>query len=376
MTAKLTAARPLRSDRSLRGVRLRRPCRGACQPQLRRDDHGGHDPRGRSPRLPEQRHRDRRRRHHPRSGRPHGRRRSAPFEACPEGEFCDVGVLNDGHDGVTVRDGSVRGFGFGVFTGRARENRVLEISSSKNEFFGFLIAESTRSLFRDGSGSNNIRSRRGRDGPVRLRPHPDRRQLVPQQPARPPRRGLDRQPDQGEPVLRQRALPPGRSQPGAAQPLRGRRRRDPGRPRQRKRDRPKPRRRRGGASGSRRDAAIWSSAISSLGAHRAGIRLGLEEPEELGGASNVVRRNLVKDSGSDAFLVAPRDKRSRLTRNIAVGSNDDGFDVEGRSTKLTGNRAVRNGDLGIEAARRVINGGGNVARHNGDPRQCVHMPCR
>ena len=33
-----------------------------------------------------------------------------PFKACPEREICDVGVLNDGHDGVTVRNGSVGQF--------------------------------------------------------------------------------------------------------------------------------------------------------------------------------------------------------------------------------------------------------------------------
>src|SRR3954463_14789092 len=30
-----------------------------------------------------------------------------PGPECPDTEFCDVGVLNDGHDGVTVVHGSV-----------------------------------------------------------------------------------------------------------------------------------------------------------------------------------------------------------------------------------------------------------------------------
>ena len=72
-----------------------------------------------------------------------------------EREFCDVGVVNDGHDGITVRDGSVRGFASGVFVGRARDNRVLNVSSSSNQFFGFVIAESARSLVRDSSGDDN-----------------------------------------------------------------------------------------------------------------------------------------------------------------------------------------------------------------------------
>ena len=36
---------------------------------------------------------------------------------CGRREFCDVGLLNDGHDGVTVRDGSVREFGPGCSSG-------------------------------------------------------------------------------------------------------------------------------------------------------------------------------------------------------------------------------------------------------------------
>jgi hypothetical protein len=44
---------------------------------------------------------------------------ATPFAACRRRQFCDTGVVNDGHDGVTVRDGSVRQFGAGVFIGRA-----------------------------------------------------------------------------------------------------------------------------------------------------------------------------------------------------------------------------------------------------------------
>ena len=75
--------------------------------------------------------------------------------SCPRNEICDVGVANDGHDGITVRNGSVRGFASGVFVGRARNNRVLNVSSSRNQFFGFVIAESARSLVRGSSGDDN-----------------------------------------------------------------------------------------------------------------------------------------------------------------------------------------------------------------------------
>lgn len=79
-----------------------------------------------------------------------------PVKKCPKDEFCDVGLLNDGHDGATVRNGSVRDFGIGVFVGRARRNRVLGISSSRNRLFGIVVGDSARSLVRDSSGSGNL----------------------------------------------------------------------------------------------------------------------------------------------------------------------------------------------------------------------------
>jgi parallel beta-helix repeat protein len=106
-----------------------------------------------------------------------------------------------------------------------------------------------------------------------------------------------------------------------------------------------------------------------------GIRLAFEEPG-LGGTSNVVRRNVVRGSRGDAFVVASRDRRSFLGGNLAIGAGDDGFDIGSRSTKLTGNRAVRNDDLGIEAVAGLRDPGGNIARGNGNPLQCVNVFCK
>jgi parallel beta-helix repeat protein len=112
-----------------------------------------------------------------------------------------------------------------------------------------------------------------------------------------------------------------------------------------------------------------------VAAHRAGIRLGIHKPS-IGGAHNVVRRNLVRNSAVDGFLVGKKDAHSLLLGNIARGAGDDGFDVESRSATLTRNRAVRNADLGIEAMFGVIDGGGNIARNNGNPAQCTNIFCR
>src|SRR3954451_18019868 len=74
----------------------------------------------------------------------------------PEIEFCDEGVVNLGHDGVTVVHGSVREFAFGADAGRARDVRFLGISTSRNLVFGMAMFDSTRSVIRNSSSSRNI----------------------------------------------------------------------------------------------------------------------------------------------------------------------------------------------------------------------------
>jgi hypothetical protein len=88
------------------------------------------------------------------------------FAGCdPSAEVCDSGIVDDGHDGVTVKHGRVREFGVGVLVGtssagKVRHNRLLNISSSKNLFFGAVVASSAQSEVRNGSFSHNA-PRRG-----------------------------------------------------------------------------------------------------------------------------------------------------------------------------------------------------------------------
>jgi hypothetical protein len=110
-----------------------------------------------------------------------------------------------------------------------------------------------------------------------------------------------------------------------------------------------------------------------LGVRTSGIHLGVEDPP-IGSTNSVVRGNLVRGTGGDAFQVSTRDVRSLLQANIAVAAGDDGFQARSPSARLTGNRAVRNTDLGIAAVRGVF-GSGNIARGNGDPRQCTNIFC-
>ena len=70
----------------------------------------------------------------------------------PQTEFCDVGVVNFGHDGVTVVHGSLRQFAGGVDFGEVRHNRLLDISASRNRPIGIQLFGSSRSLIRNSSG--------------------------------------------------------------------------------------------------------------------------------------------------------------------------------------------------------------------------------
>jgi parallel beta-helix repeat protein len=308
-----------------------------------------------------------------------------PFKACPEREYCDVGVLNNGHDGVTVRNGSAGQFESGVLVGKAHKNRVLDISSSQNTFFGFVVFRSAQILVRDSSGSRNIAP--DGDGMGMYESHDVR--IVNNEFRRNPGPGIHVQASTDN-LIKGNLI--SHSSPGIL--LGGEKRAD-------RADRNQIRGNRffGNAAGvllgrgnqnvivrnrlSRDgDGIAIENARGNLVARNVildtrknGIYLGLNEPP-IGGVDNVVRRNVVRRSGKDGFAVRSTDHHSLLKRNLARRSGDDGFDIESRSTKLAGNRAAGNYDLGIEAVEGVSDGGGNRASGNGDPRQCVKVRCR
>jgi parallel beta-helix repeat protein len=306
-----------------------------------------------------------------------------PAAGCnPQTEFCDVGVVNAGHDGVSVMYGSVRQFGAGVsLFGELRHNRLLGISASRNRFIGIQLFKSSRSLIRNCSGTgstarhagtglglfdsqrvrvvhNSFRHNAGHHGMVlvnsndnvvkgnRLSRNSGEGMIV---------EGGERNQIRRNRLVRNDAgitLGPGSHNVIAHNRV------------SRGRD--------GIRIEKGHDNLIVDNVVSH--ARRAGIRLGIPHPF-LGGAHNTVRGNLVKGSRVDGFLVNAKDDHSLLRRNVARGAGDDGFDVDSRTAKLAKNLALRNGDLGIAAVRGVRDGGGNVARHNGDRRQCTNIRC-
>jgi parallel beta-helix repeat protein len=299
-------------------------------------------------------------------------------ERCPRREFCDVGVVNDGHDGVTVQNGSVRGFASGVLVGRVRDNRVLNVSSSSNQFFGFIIAESARTLVRDSSGDDNP----GPDGDgigifasrhLRILDNSFRRNdlgmhvkdstditIRGNRIARNAHMGILIEADRNQ-VRDNHCTRNGGCivvAPGSRNVIvRNRASRD------------------GGGIFVEKGRGNLVARNIVLRPRGDGIRLGWVNPP-IGGIETVIRRNVVRGSGRDAFVVSRYDRRSLLRGNLAIAAGDDGFDIGSRVTELRRNRAFRNADLGIEAVRGVSDAGGNTARYNRDPRQCTHVRCR
>jgi large repetitive protein len=89
----------------------------------------------------------------------------------------------------------------------------------------------------------------------------------------------------------------------------------------------------------------------------------------------VVSRNFVNSKRSDGILVDNGATGTLLIRNRAIRNGDDGIDVDAPATTVTRNIANHNHDLGIEAVPGVIDGGGNHAAGNGNPAQCINIDC-
>jgi parallel beta-helix repeat protein len=92
---------------------------------------------------------------------------------------------------------------------------------------------------------------------------------------------------------------------------------------------------------------------------------------------NDVKRNLAAHNGRDGIFVAQGSGGTLVRDNTAIFNGvGDGLDVADPATTITRNRANANGELGIEAVQGVRDGGGNRAEGNGDPRQCLNVRCR
>jgi parallel beta-helix repeat protein len=323
-------------------------------------------------------------------------------EPCPKDEFCDVGLLNDGHDGVTVRDGSVREFAVGVFVGTVRRNRVLGIFSSRNPLFGIVVDGSARSLVRNSSGSGNLgpdadgmgvfgshhvrilHNSIRRNGQLGIHVSDSTRILIKGNVISRNPSAVALEADRNE-VRRNRVARNGNGI-GIA-----------GNHNIIRRNHVDASKGAGGGFGipleqgdhnliarnSIRDTQ--ASAISvgfEPGADNVVRRNHIRGSGEAGvlvdskGKDTLLIRNVIRGAGEDGVLVKSTAKRTLLRRNHSFGANDDGIDIDSSNTKLSRNEARHNADLGIEAVPGVTDGGGNRAGGNGNPLQCTHISCR
>ena len=302
-----------------------------------------------------------------------------PFKPCSE-QFCDVGVLNTGHDGDTVVHGSVRQFGDGVIVGTSRHTRLLGVSSSSNQFSAIVLTGCARSLVRNSSGSGSVADGQGlfltfshhvrilhssfrNNGFNGIGLFESSHNLITGNRLSGNGAGIDLDSDRNRVShnrVRDGAI--GISVGGERNVIARNRvshLRQPGRG--------------DGVAievgGGDRNVISGNSVRDTEGdAIRAGFEIHV--------VGTVVRGNHIRGAGGDGVDVGGKAKHSRLKRNHAFGAKDDGLDTNDSTTKLTRNEARRNGDLGIEAVRGVADGGGNGASGNGDPRQCTQVVCR
>jgi nitrous oxidase accessory protein NosD len=98
---------------------------------------------------------------------------------------------------------------------------------------------------------------------------------------------------------------------------------------------------------------------------------------DAGSGPNTLLRNDIRDSRVDGIF-ANEVFDLDLRENRVTGSGGDGIAITepAQNSTLTANRSYDNGLLGMRVEGTVIDGGGNRAARNGDPRQCVGVSCR
>jgi parallel beta helix pectate lyase-like protein len=312
----------------------------------------------------------------------------AEFSDCPPDEACDIGVLDFGHRGVTIKGGEVREFTFGALVVGASDSHVTGLVLKNHFFSGLLIAESSGSEI-DGltvSGNGLTTDQAGVDifdcdhltlarntvfanGDIgffvsglddglfeenSVADHPETGIL------------LDHGNRNEFSHNRFSNDVDGIVVSGDANTVTG-----------------------NWLSGPSECPEECGFGISLEGGtgnviegntvlrfHQAGIRAA--DFEEFGGPPTVgttIRGNLVRGPKVDGLLVESTAFDTLLEGNIAIGAGDDGIDVDSPATTLTRNLAVRNGDLGIESVAGVTDGGGNHAAANGNPAQCTNIVC-
>ena len=309
------------------------------------------------------------------------------FAECPPDEPCDLGVFSSGHNGVTIKGGTVREFTFGVILDTAENARLSRLTLNDNLWSGLLIAGASHSTVEGLSVSRNglTTDQAGIDvfdshdlliernsvvgnGDIGF-------YIIGLEDSLIDKNSAARNPEAG--ILMEGSrnkLTRNRSSEGGDAII---------------------------VSGD--GNIVTANQLSSTGCdgecgygvsleggtgnviegnvmthfHQAGIRVASFESE--GGpptTGNTVRGNLVRDSDLDGVIVEATATDTVVERNVVIDSGDDGIDIDNPRTTLTRNIALHNGDLGIEAVPGITDGGGNKAHANGNRAQCTNVACK
>jgi parallel beta-helix repeat protein len=256
----------------------------------------------------------------------------ALVDKCPEGEFCDFGVANDGHNGVRITNGTVQEFAHGVVLFSVTTNGLSHLSTVENVLSGILLAETVRTRVRESTTFGNAGPDSG-VGITLFRSHNNR-------------------------ITKNTAVDNAELGIHLIQSDRNYIRRN------RVRDNPE-------------DGIILQGDRNRIVGNRVvrnsiTITLFTDNPHAVG---NVVRRNSVRRAPRGGIAIDPAVARTLVKRNHVFRAGGHGILVGNPTTTLARNEARYNHRLGIKAVEGVIDGGGNRASGNGDPRQCVNVVC-
>jgi parallel beta-helix repeat protein len=329
-----------------------------------------------------------------------------PAGACFDEGICDLGISNDeGHAGVTITGGAVRGFDIGISVLGGSENRLQRVASANNSTFGLILGGSAGSridhnssvddgvsgiLLFDSTDSridhNSVAGTTGYAMPVSGSSH----NRIEQNVLTGDQHGIIVEESSNDNEIRGNRISHGGSiEVGHSSDNRVEENvlTDPS------------------------DGILLGEAQRTLVSNNSVTNAGVGFPETggfgilLDGADDsLVQRNVVTDGNgpaifvtsleseatsdrnvishnvassrfSDGILVNADATATLLERNTANGNGHDGIEVSAAGTTLTRNTANFNHELGIEAVPGVIDGGGNRARGNGNPLQCTNVTC-
>jgi parallel beta-helix repeat protein len=253
-------------------------------------------------------------------------------DPCPKNEACDVGVLNDGHNGVTITGGTVKEFAFGALVFSARRNVLSRLTTFEHVFGGFTLVQVVRSSVRGSTASRNAGPDSG-VGITLFESHNNR--IVGNASFDNAELGIHLILSDHNYVGKNRVH-----------------------------DNPE-------------DGIILQGDGNQIVGNRV-VRNAITitiftNPKRAVG--NVVRRNHVRRAPRGGIGIDPLTERTLVKRNHVFRSGGHGILIGNPTTIVTRNEARYNDDLGIKAVKGVIDGGGNRASGNGDPRQCVNITC-